>query len=623
MTVYRFRLRNDPIHRLKPTSEGPSTFEGFRSTSILALSPNTGRPTHQPSIGRSCPGIEPVSLTYDRMSVIIFPTTSRLVSTWFPQQGMLRVFGALALLTSGFWTAADSYGHNHARDTVQTRDKYWIFLDKRPDPSDVPLTAPVAPSYRADLRDRGIRPIVQSRWFHAISAVLSDSQRTSVENLPFVQRVAPVRRGQLKGPRVEAPVLMNLGTNRSSSTPLDLGPSRGPLSRINAVAPMTRGLDGRGVRVGFLDAHFRGLRHGAFDGLRQDNRLVALRSFTEGTQKGNHGSAVTSVTVGNARGSLVGPARGAELLGATTEYTPFERNVEEDYFVSGLEWLHRWGADVVNVSIGYTTFDEGEKSYTPDDLDGDTGITTRAVDRAANLGVTVVVSAGNSGCSSPDSCWYYVNTPADADSAITVGAITPDSTLASFSSRGPTADGRTKPDVVVQGTNVTAAWDDHGFAQVNGTSFASPQVTGVIALMLQVNPTLSPIEVRNILRQTASQNEAPNNKMGWGIVNADAAIRAAERQARATPPSSLIVEAPYPNSGTNTLTIPVRTPAHTQSVHVSLSSRLGQEVLSRTIFVRPGPNRLTLSLPSLPPGLYVYRVQGRHSVKRGTITMSR
>jgi subtilisin family serine protease len=190
---------------------------------------------------------------------------------------------------------------------------------------------------------------------------------------------------------------------------------------------------------------------------------------------------------------------------------------------------------VVNVSIGYTRFDEGQRSYAPSDLDGDTALPTRAVDRAAQMGVTVVTSAGNNGCAVPKNCWYHLNSPADADSAITVGAVRPDSSLASFSSRGPTADGRTKPDVVVQGTQVVAAWKNGGYAEVGGTSFASPQVTGVVAQMLQVNPDLAPMQVRRLLRRTASQAHTPDSLRGWGVVDADAAIRAAERQARRSP----------------------------------------------------------------------------------------
>lgn len=404
---------------------------------------------------------------------------------------------------------------------------------------------------------------------------------------------------------------------------LQLGPSEEHLAHINGVAPLNRGYSGRGVRIGFLDAHFRGLRHPAFDRLRDSNRMIALRDFTSGRQSGNHGSGVTSVAVGYAPGTLVGPAYDAEVLGATTEYTQFERNVEEENFAAGLAWLVRRGVDVVNVSVGYTTFDDGERSYSPDDLDGETGRTTQAVDWAADQGVVVVVSAGNSGCAEPDSCWYYVNTPADADSAITVGAVEADSSLASFSSRGPTADGRRKPDVVVQGTDVVTAWEDRAFARVGGTSYAAPQVTGIVAQMLQIAPKLEPTEVRRLLRQTASQSEAPDNEVGWGIVDADAAMRAAEHAARATPPSTLQVEAPYPDPVSERLTIPVRVPTRTGSVRFSLHRPDGHTVLREQRAVRPGPNWLTIDVQSSPVGLYVYRIAGAERIHTGTVAILR
>jgi len=397
----------------------------------------------------------------------------------------------------------------------------------------------------------------------------------------------------------------------------------GPLSRIHALPALGRGLDGHGVRVGFLDAHYAGLRHPAFSTLRADKRLAGLRNFTGGRQGGNHGLGVASVAAGYDPGSLVGPAYGATVLGATTEYTQFERNVEEDNFVAGLEWLHRRGADVVNVSIGYTTFDEGQRSYSPADLDGDTALTTRAVDRAAQLGVTVVVSAGNSGCADPDSCWFYVNTPADADSAIAVGAIAPDSSLASFSARGPTADGRRKPDVLVQGQQVPAAWDDGQYARVGGTSFASPQVTGVVAQMLQVNPSLGPVEVRHLLRQTSSQAHAPDTTRGWGIVNAETAVRTAEWLARQSPPSALKVAAPHRSVADSSLVVPVSAPPRTAALRVSLTTPLGRRVDSVKRPAHPGPNRIAMDVSSLPPGRYRYGVEtdtGHHAT--GTVTLS-
>jgi len=529
----------------------------------------------------------------------------------------------LLVLLSLPLVSAPTYASDAARDTSRSTDKYWILLKPRPHvdaPGPDAWTMPVAPDYLTRLRNNGIRPLVQSRWLHAVSARLTPAQHQWAQSRPFVRGIRPVAQGHAT---ISVDSATPIWTGPFSTSPppdsLRFGSSRAPLSRINAVTPMERGLDGRGVRIGFLDAHYRALRHPAFAALRRDGRLIALRNFAEARQSGTHGMGVASVTVGHAPGTLLGPAHGAEVLGASTEYTPFERNVEEDYFVAGLEWLHRRGVDVVNVSIGYNTFDEGQDDYTTDDLDGDTGITTRAVDRAAQLGLTVVVSAGNSGCASPDSCWYYVNTPADADSAITVGAINPDSTLADFSSRGPTADGRIKPDVVVQGKEVPAAWKNGEYAQVGGTSFASPQVTAVVAQMLQMNPDLSPIQVRTLLRQTASQADNPDNRRGWGVVNADAAIRAAERRARAHPPTMLQVETPYRNARSTQLTIPVRVPAATSTVHLSLHTPLGQTVVSKQFAVQPGPNWLTVPTGSLSPGLHWYRLRGPDRIHTGTV----
>ncbi len=523
-------------------------------------------------------------------------------------------------------------------DSTTVPQKYWIFLEDRPGTSPSSAAArwstPVAASYVARLRALGVSPLVRSRWFHAVSARLPASLHDHVVDLAFVQRTRPVASLTLARKTPSEPASGPAGTPPFASPPKEsaavpppgspaLGASEASLARINALPPLARGLNGRGVCVGFLDAHFAGLRHPAFSTLRADGRLAALRAFTANRQGGNHGSGVMSVAVGHDAGALVGPAYGATVLGATTEYTQFERNVEEDNFVAGLEWLHRRGADVVNVSIGYTTFDEGQRSYSPADLDGETALTTRAVDRAAQLGVTVVVSAGNSGCAHPDSCWYYVNTPADADSAITVGAVAPDSSLAPFSARGPTADGRRKPDVLVQGQRVAAAWNDRGYAQVGGTSFASPQVTGIVAQMLQVNSSLGPMQVRRLLRRTASQAHAPDTTRGWGIVNADAAIRAAEWQARRSPPTTLQVSPPYHTVTGPSLIVPVSAPAQTAALQVDLRTPRGRRVRRVERTGHPGPNRIALDGSSLPPGRYRYIVTSdRGHRATGSLTLT-
>lgn len=557
-----------------------------------------------------------------------------------------------------------------ADSTHRDAAKYWVFFAPRPRSSDstatpsvsprsqtVPdrtrkrrarrgagpeavtgLTRPVSPIHLQRLQSRGIEPVVVSRWLNAVSAVLTPDERAALSSAPYVDRIrqirrlAPARPGVSVSPRPSSgfsPLATPLGTppvDAAHSSEADssfFGSSYDQLRHINALAPLRRGVDGRGVRLGFLDTGYRGLQHAAFDALRREGRIRGLRDFTERPQTNNHGGGVVSAAAGYAPGVLVGPAHGAEIWAAATEYTASETNIEEDHFVAGLEWLERQGVDVVNVSLGYTTFDDGERSYTVDDLDGDTGVTTRAVDAAARLGVTVVVSAGNSGCNSPENCWYYVSTPADADSAITVGAVLPDSSLAPFSSRGPTADGRTKPDVAAIGDGVVAAWETSSYAQVNGTSFASPLVSGIVAQMLQQNPRLRPMEIRRILRQTASQASAPDDRLGWGVVNADAAVRAAERRARSEPPSALSVSGPAPNPASQRVSFTLRAPKSADSVHIALFDVLGQRVRTVERSIEPGPNTVRLSVATLAPGVYPYRLRSGSTVATGKVVVVR
>ena len=532
---------------------------------------------------------------------------------------------------------------------------YWIFLTERPAPPSPaslraadphaetrrrlrgtapdasPLVRPVAPAYVEALRQQGIEVRVQSRWLHAVSASLTPPQRVAIAALPFVRDLQPVAQGtnaaphDASGPQaIRSPVFVSTPvlppSVADSST---YGASYPQLRMANALAPLERGIHGEGVRLGFLDTRFRKFHHPVFDALRADGRLLKVRDFAGGTQTNNHGGAVASVAVGYAPGTLIGPAHQAEVLAATTEYTPSERNVEEDYFVAGLEWMEAQGADVVNVSLGYTRFDEGERSYTTDDLDGDTAITTMAVDAAAQLGMTVVVSAGNSGCADPASCWFYIGTPADADSAIAVGGVEPDGSLVGFSSRGPTADGRTKPDVVALGRRVVVAWDTDRFVEAGGTSFASPLVAGVVAQMLQVNPALRPMQIRTLLRQTADQSTSPDNKRGWGILNADAAVHAATHDARRMPPAELTVRPPRPSPARSSTTFTLQAPDGLSQVDLSLYDLLGRRVHHRTVRVLPGPNRISLSVASLPPGLYLYRLKGTDHIATGKLVVLR
>ncbi|MBT8399554.1 MAG: S8 family serine peptidase, partial [Rhodothermia bacterium] len=429
----------------------------------------------------------------------------------------------------------DAFHPAPARLSERTRDRRTLRGWHEANATD--LDIPVSPEYVEAVREVGARIVIKSRWLNAVSAVMTEDEEASVREFSFVRDVRPVGIAIRSETRlVQASVLLASITDETASpvvrttdaAQLEYGSSFEQLNLVNAIDPLEAGINGAGVRVGILDTEYGGFQHPVFDSMVSEGRLIEYRNFTGGSQLNRHGRNVLSIMAGFSEGNLIGPAHKAEILAASTEWTPSETNQEEDFFVAALEWMESMGVDVVNVSLGYSTFDAGQNSYTTADLDGDTGVTTRAADAAASLGVLVVAAAGNSGCSSPTSCWYFVTTPADGDSVLAVGGTFSSGSRVSFSGRGPTADGRVKPDVAALGVGVVLTDGGGQFTTGSGTSYATPIVAGVAAQVLQVNPFLSPIEVRDILRMTASQATNPDNDLGWGIVDAAAAVAMAQ-----------------------------------------------------------------------------------------------
>ncbi len=473
----------------------------------------------------------------------------------------------------------------------------------------------------------GVEPRVQSRWLNAVSAYLTPEQVEAVRTLPFVRGIRPVGGmapvDETARPLVEAPSLP-LVPHRLARR-LDYGLSQTQLARVNALPPLERGLNGSGVRLGIIDTGLGDLAtHPAFDRMLAEERFLESRDFTGQPDDGSrHGRSVLSVAAGFDEGALIGPGYGAEILHARTEYTPTETNQEEDNFVAGLEWMEAEGVDVVNVSLGYSEFDAGQHSYTPDDMDGDTPVTTQAADRAAQLGVVVVVSAGNSG----NDAWRIITSPADGDSVITVGAVDANGLKASFSSFGPTADGRIKPDVSAQGVSVYLANAASGYGFSNGTSFSAPMVSGLVTLLLQVNPALTPVQVRDVLRQTASQSTSPDNSLGWGIVDAEAAVALAEALATGVDevpaPDAVEVDA-YPLPATDRAVVAVRVPAPVAQARLSVYDLLGRRIaMPYAGPLPPGLSRLPIDLTGLPAGVYLYTLHTPKFTRHGRLVVTR
>lgn len=477
---------------------------------------------------------------------------------------------------------------------------------------------PISPDYLDVLASLGVEVVHHSRWLNAVSARMNADLRRTVRNLPFVRKLQRV--GMLTVDVAE-PIPLPVPVAHPVSRSINCGPSCGQLRIINAEIPLDSLINGQGVKIGFVDTRFEyndiPLGHPATAHLANANR-VRHRDFTAddpgvtGRQSNFHGVNVTSVALGNAANRLIGPCHGADsVYVAETEWAPLERNVEEDNFVAAVEWMEAGGVDVINCSLSYGRFDSGEHSYTQSDMDGDTGVTTIAFDMAAERGVVPVAAAGNS---RESSSWPVISTPADGDSVIAIGSIDPDSTLSSFSSTGPTADGRTKPDVVAQGRSVYIASSRGGYGLSIGTSFSSPMVAGVVCQILQVNPNLNPYQVWEVLTSTADKSSSPDSLYGWGIVNAWDAIKKAEIMAtsvRDAPelPYALKVRAPYPNPFVDKTTLEVEISRPVSSVSASVYNVLGQRVFLEHVAPRPvGTHSITIDGQHLPSGLYTFVV---------------
>lgn len=380
-----------------------------------------------------------------------------------------------------------------------------------------------------------------SRFVHAVSAVVPSGALGELARLRDVRRVQPVavyRRPAEPDPpvyhRSDPPASPSADVSaarrdaglavspagRLGGADSTYGPGAWALELLNVPPLHTLGLRGAGVRVAILDGGFNTLHP-----FLSAASVVAQRDFVYGDSvvrdepgeaQGEmaHGTATWSLIGADAPGTLVGAAPAARFLLAKTEFGPTERRTEEDNWVAAVEWADSIGVDIISSSLGYLSFDDGF-AYTPAQLNGDFAVTTIAADSAAARGTLVVVSAGNGGPGP-----RTIGTPADGDSVVAVGAVDSVGRITSFSSRGPTADGRIKPDVAAPGSLVTVAARDSGVTLGSGTSLAAPLVAGVAALVQGTRPGRPAADLHRGLLAASSHRAAPNDSLGWGIPDA-------------------------------------------------------------------------------------------------------
>ncbi len=407
--------------------------------------------------------------------------------------------------------------------------------DERVSTADLPIPQP----YLDAILSTGAVIAQSSRWLNTVMVRTDSVTYRSLLTLPFLDSIRTVRTlppspsspfdkvAVAKSAQEEIPERGGCITNRYGLTGY-----QNRLSRFDYAH--TRGIAGEDILIGVLDGGFDWRSHLAL----RNADVIGERDFVYGDtstydEPGEnpseyHGTTVMSTIAGYLPGKFVGGAPSASFLLARTEDIRSERNVEEDNYVAGLEWLEAQGVDITNASLGYTSYDPPEKSHTYDELDGRTAFASRGLNHCVSLGVVCVNAAGNEFLSG----FKFIGVPAEADSAIAVAAVDSHSVIASFSSRGFSGNGRLKPDIATMGVKVWGAdsKDSIAFAAAQGTSLASPLATAGIALILSARPDLTPYEVRTLIQQTASHAENPDTAYGYGLLNVEEALRRLSRE---------------------------------------------------------------------------------------------
>jgi subtilisin family serine protease len=396
---------------------------------------------------------------------------------------------------------------------------------------------PVHAGYLDALAAHGLEPLGVSRWFNQVAVRLPDDRLAELARLGFVSRILPVehaRRSPDPKPASPGPGRSSIPATQERAGAVNYGMTLEQLAQLNLPAVHDSGYVGTGVLVCVLDEGFNFFdKHEALRD--QPIPLERQRDFVRGvqtvqdttdTRSFNHGTEVLGCLAGDLPGVYVGAAFGAEYALARTEIEASETRREMVYWGLGAEWADSLGADILSSSLGYSTFDIGQGDYTYSDMDGHTTLVSRAAEIAAAKGILVVNAVGNEGAHP----WHYLVAPSDVngDSVLAVAAVDRNGAPASFSSFGPSADGRIKPDVAARGVDnplVLPSSNPSGYTTDDGTSFATPLVAGVAACLMQARPQWTPREVSCALRSTASRAANPDFRLGYGVVDALAALR--------------------------------------------------------------------------------------------------
>lgn len=481
----------------------------------------------------------------------------------------------------------------------------------------IPVTEndfPVNAGYLSAIRQIGAKVIYPTRWFNGALIEASNTQLADIKKMPFYKGIElnlPVANITSKSPGIArtAATHQKLGTTAD----IDYGQMNNQLALMEVADLHKKGFQGENMLIAILDNGFaRADQVAYFKQLRDEKRIIDTHDFVarDGNiyNDGFHGLNVMSTIAAYLPGTLVGTAFKASFALYITENNSGESPYEEITWLMAAERADSLGADVINSSLGYTTFDDEfdtpAYNHTYKDMDGKTTIVSRAARYATRKGILVVNSAGNDGSNS----WRYIGAPADVDSVLTVGATNYDRSYASLSSIGPNSAGIPKPNISAVGAGTIIGDFDGGVSSGYGTSFSAPQIAGVAAILWQAFPNLTAQQIIYVLKKSGHKAATPDNLLGYGVPNLIKAQEIAQNEFSplGTEGELLTSVILSPNPAQDEVTLSIPQTLIGKMAKVSLYTASGASLHSGTARL---DSKHTIATGQLASGLYLVRLE--------------
>jgi hypothetical protein len=479
------------------------------------------------------------------------------------------------------------------------------------DSKDIPIHQPYIDQVIAAT---GITVRAKSKWFNCVHVRGSLTDITALKSLSFVDYIDFANNSIVTVKKIHAKKITSKPVNKIAEnlSTFNYGNSANQIQMLNGHLLHLSNYTGTGKIIAVMDGGFPGVNTAQpFARLRENNQILGgydyVNKSTNFYAGSSHGTSVLSLMGGFKDNLLVGTAPDAQYYLFITEDGPNENPLEESNWVEAAEEADRLGVDIITTSLGYTTFDNANYDYSYKDMNGTTTFISKGLDIAFSRGILCVVSAGNEG----NKPWQYISAPADAVNALAIGAVKADESYATFSSQGPTFDGRVKPDVTAQGQNPYVSDASGNITNGgSGTSYSGPIIAGMLACLWQALPTKTNQQIKQLITQSADRYSAPTVQYGYGIPDFSLALANGLSVAAFLENDFMV----YPNPATDSISVTL--PDGLDKGKVILYTVLGQKVLEGKVTKESS----VISMKSLITGTYLYKIEcGNGLFKSGKI----